>query len=124
MEEKVKVFLFVDPEGNEFLSNACPRRVGKTKVKNLQKALGYSDVFRRVNNFKGPDEMIEVSGFLGYNTLWDHGDDWELPGFEITLSDCFKWSRGVKIPQGTIELLIGKKITWNDESIEYTGRED
>ena len=125
MEENDKYFvwLFVNKSGEELVARHEPKRIGKTKVKNLQQTLDKPGYYKKVNFFRDDNDLIEVEGTLGYNELWDHGDDWELPGYEITRETCYKWSPGLKLPQGTIEKLVGKKLTWEDEPIKYFGEQ-
>lgn len=127
-----KAYIFVNKDNTILISNKCPKRCGSTKVKNnfgekiKQKYIGGANnkivtEYYKVNAFRPDDELIEVHGYEGSNTLWDHGDDAILGTFEITKDDCFYWSihsGAIKISESTCIKLFGFVPTWDNDPIE------
>ena len=118
----ISVWLFVNKDGTEQIcSGDKPLRWGHTKVLNYQPTLDNPSYHKYVNVFKQNEKYVEVDGTLGLNRLWDSGDDWELQHFEIKLEDCIRWNKGLDLPKGSIQKLIGRSLTWEDEPVLYEG---
>jgi hypothetical protein len=91
---KEKCWVFVDKDGTEKVSNNLPLR----------------------RKFKG---VRIVSAFWGAFTGSYSKNNWDkwCDGFSSNEKDFLPFN-GVILPKGTIEKIIGRKITWDDEPVE------
>ena len=86
-------YVFVDKDGTEKISNNLPVR----------------------RQYKG---RRILSAFWGMCTGYYSKNNWNkwCDGFSTDQNDFLPFY-GVIIPNGTIEKMIGRKITWNDEPV-------
>lgn len=93
LKKDMAVYLVVNEDGMELATNSCPQRAEKA-IDWLNSVYdGKYESYRKQCQGKWSDDYSE-----GYYTV---------PVF-----------RGVVLPTGTIEKLIGKKITWEDEPVK------
>ena len=91
---KEKCWVFVDKDGTEKISNSRPIR----------------------RQFKGKRILSAMWGLCTGTYTKNNWNKW-CDGWSNDEKDFLPFM-GVIIPKGTIEKIIGRKLTWNDEPVE------
>lgn len=94
MAEEI-LWLCVDPDGTEKASNTFPERLSEAICKRTP---NYYKLEHKVPEDRWIDEVSDTDyGYYGYEYSWS----------------------GVFLPRGTIEWLIGRKLTFQDDPAEF-----
>ena len=91
---KEKCWVFVDKDGTEKISNNLPMR----------------------RQFKGKRIISAMWGMCTGNYTKNNWNKW-CNGWSTDENDFLPFI-GVIMPKGTIEKIVGRKITWEDEPVE------
>ena len=91
---KEKCWVFVDKDGTEKISNSVPMR----------------------RQFKGKRILSAMWGFCTGHYTKNNWNKW-CNGWSNDKNDFLPFM-GVIMPKGTIEKIVGRKITWEDEPVE------
>lgn len=91
---KEKCWVFVDKDGTEKASNSYPMR----------------------RQFKGRRILSVLWGTITGHYTKNNWDKW-CTGWSSDENDFLPFI-GVILPKGTIERMVGRKITWEDEPVE------
>jgi hypothetical protein len=91
---KIRTWLFVDKDGTEKISNTEPIR----------------------RQFKGIRILSAMFGACTGNYTKNNWNKW-CDGWSTDRKDFLPFN-GVILPKGTIEKILGRKITWEDEPVE------
>lgn len=54
---------------------------------------------------------------MAWLAVCDNGDEYIFKSKQLHL--WLELDKGIKLPKGSIEKLIGKKLTWRDEPVEF-----
>lgn len=94
MENNITCYAFVDKDGTEKISNSFPIR----------------------RQYKGRKIVSAFFGLCTGHYSKNNRNKW-CDGWSTDEKDFLPFN-GVVVPKGTIEKILGKKITWQDEPIE------
>ena len=91
---KKEVYVCVDKDGTEKITNSVPIR----------------------RHFKGSRILSAMFGLCTGAYTKNNWNKW-CDGWSTDQTDFLPFS-GVVLPNGTIEKILGKKLTWNDEAVK------
>lgn len=105
-----KLFLFVNKDGTEMMSNIRPQRVSDWINEHIPEEMKWKSCMSRQVALKYAEMKCD--------TWYTSVSDSDYGTFNGT--DLYLWDDIVELPDGFIEHLTGKKLTVDDEPIEYT----
>ena len=110
MGKDVKLYLFVNKDGTEMMSNERPRRIVDYIRENIPEAHKLKSCLSRQQALAMAYKMED-----GWYTSVEDSDYGRFNGVDLNL-----WDDVIELPDGFIKNLIGQELTFYNDPFEYT----